>query len=198
VERALRVGQRKPLRLLYPDQLAERRYRQRDDICIRQFRLRNFALPLVVTRNGPNEDVGIGCHLHRLPAQPRAATLLICAIEREGPLRLLKRSKTSEILPVGRAACIAMRPSGSLSTAIFSPGCTPICFSRSLRSVTCPLAVTVSVLMAWPRVAQASLLVLPPEHEVAVWGWAARGKSFRHCPCEPVNPLTTIRAYSGC
>jgi hypothetical protein len=44
----------------------------------------HFALALVVTRNGSNEDIGIGCDLHRLPAQPRAAALLICSIDKEG------------------------------------------------------------------------------------------------------------------
>jgi hypothetical protein len=38
-----------------------------------------------------------------------------------------------------------MRPEGSFSTSIFSPGRTPKCSSTSLRSVTCPFAVTVSV-----------------------------------------------------
>src|SRR5215467_16185607 len=136
----------------HPDQLAERRQRQRDDIRARQFRLSDFALPFVVARNGSNEDVGIGRHLHRLPVQPRTAISLISSIDKDGPFFLFKKLKTSEILPVGRTAFISIRPSESLSTVIFSPGCTPICFRRSLRSVTCPLAVTVSVLIAWSRV----------------------------------------------
>src|SRR5216683_1411916 len=94
----------------------------------------------------------IGRDLHRLPAQLRETIALISSIDKDGPFFLFKKPKTSEILPVGRMAFIAIRPSGSFSTVIFSPGRTPRCLRRSLRSVTCPLAVTVSVLMTLPHV----------------------------------------------
>src|SRR5207237_6459642 len=64
-----------------------------------------------------------------------------------GPPFLFRRPNTSEILPVGRAAFTSILPSGSLFTLIFSPGCTPRCSSTSLRKVTWPLAVMVSVVM---------------------------------------------------
>src|SRR5712675_3516154 len=100
---------------------------------------------LVIFGNGANQHVGIGRDLHRWPAQPRAAILLISSIERDGPPYLFRKPKASEILPVGRAAFTSIRPSGSLSTVIFSPGFTPRCFRRSVRNVTCPLTVMVSV-----------------------------------------------------
>ena len=51
-------------------------------------------------------------------------------------------------VPAGRAAFSATRPSGNKSTSIFSPGLMPRCCNRSFRKVTCPLAVTVNVVMA--------------------------------------------------
>jgi hypothetical protein len=84
--------------------------------------LSQFALSLVVARNGPNEDIGVGRNLHRLPAQPRLANSLISSIDKDGPFSRFKKSKTSEILPVGRDAFISIRLPGSLSTIIFSPG----------------------------------------------------------------------------
>src|SRR5450631_1305020 len=95
-----------------------------------------------------HQHVGVGGNLHRLPDHPRAMTSFMSAIERARPFRFAFREpKISDIFPVGRAALTSIRPSGSLSTLIFSPGCTPRWSSRSLRRVTCPLAVTVSVLM---------------------------------------------------
>ena len=84
-------------------------------------------------------------NLHRLPAQPRLAISLICSIDKGLRLLFLNMSNTSEILPVGRTGFISIRPSGSLSTTILSPGRTPRCFKSSLRKVIWPLAVTVSV-----------------------------------------------------
>src|ERR1700693_4221240 len=78
--------------------------------------------------------------------------LFIASIDNDGPFSRFRKLKTSEMLPFGRAALTIVRPSGSLSTVIFSPGRTPRCFRKSLRSVTCPLAVIVSVLMPWPHV----------------------------------------------
>src|SRR5215831_17863942 len=96
-----------------------------------------------------DQDIGIRNHFHRLPAQPRAMILFMSSIERTRPFRFaFSRPKTSDIFPAGLAAFTSTRPSGSLSTMIFSPGWTPRWSSRSLRSVTWPLAVTVSVVMA--------------------------------------------------
>src|SRR5829696_6568792 len=101
----------------------------------------------MVFGDGSNQHVGVGGDFHRLPAHPRAAISFISSIVSDGPPFLFRRPNTSEILPVGRAAFTSILPSGSLCTVIFSPGCTPRCSSTSLRSVTWPLAVTVSMLM---------------------------------------------------
>src|SRR5450432_3288357 len=102
---------------------------------------------LVIFGDGPDQYIGVSRDPHRLPAQPRAAILFISSIDKDGPSFLFRKPKASEIFPAGRAAFTSIRPSGSLSTVIFSPGWTPRCSRRSLRRVTCPLAVTVSVLI---------------------------------------------------
>src|SRR5215208_6877937 len=106
----------------HPNQLAERRYRQRNQVCVLQRCLGGSALLRVVPGNSANEHISIGRDFHRLPAQPRAAILFISSIDRDGPCFFFKKLKASEILPVGRTAFTSIRPSGSLSTAIFSPG----------------------------------------------------------------------------
>ena len=160
----------------HPDQLAECRYRQCHDIRFRQFRLRNSALPQIVPRHGSNEDVRIGGNLHRLPAQPRLAISLICSIDKGLRLLFLNMSNTSEILPVGRTGFISIRPSGSLSTTILSPGCTPRCFKSSLRKVIWPLAVTVSVFMRLD-VRQKRLTSKGVGHRTGRWNCARRAAS---------------------
>jgi hypothetical protein len=72
--------------------------------------LRSASSPVMAER-----ERGYRRDFHRLPAQPLAATSLISSTDEEGPSFLLNILKTSEILPV-RAAFIAIRPSGSLST----------------------------------------------------------------------------------
>src|SRR5204863_7487684 len=91
---------------------------------------------LVITRSCSQEHIGVCRDPHRRPAHPRAAILLISSIDKDGPSSLFRKSKASEILPVGRAALTSIRPSGSFSTLIFSPGPTPRCFRISLRNVT--------------------------------------------------------------
>jgi hypothetical protein len=65
----------------------------------------------------------------------------IVGIRNDGPFLPLNRSKTSGILPVGRAAFISIRPSGSLSTAIFSPVAHADAPGVPLRRVIWSLAV---------------------------------------------------------
>src|SRR5262249_48895174 len=135
----------------HPYEFAERRNRDRDEFGFLQRRLCNLALFCVVVGDGPDQDISVGSNLHRLPAQPRAAILFISSIDSdERPCRF-KMPKASAILPVGRAAVTSIRPFGSLFTVIFSPGCTPRCSSTSLRKVTWPLAVTVSVVISGLR-----------------------------------------------
>src|SRR5665213_2761458 len=59
---------------------------------------------------------------HRLPAQPRAAILLISSVERDEPSCFFRKLNTSEIWPAGRAALTSIRPSRSLLMTILSPG----------------------------------------------------------------------------
>src|SRR5258708_4283949 len=83
-----------------------------------------------------------------------------------------------------------MRPSASLSSSIFSPGCTPRCCSTSLRNVTCPRAVTVNVVMtnsspdslARDIVMQKSITSKRPEVGVSVWIAIALGDPPRPIP----------------
>src|SRR6185437_15233324 len=72
-------------------------------------------------------------------------------MDRDRPFRLaFRKPKASEIFLVDLNALTSIRPPGSLSTEIFSPGRTPRCSSTSLRKVTWPFRVTVSVLMVAP------------------------------------------------
>src|ERR1700741_497205 len=129
----------------HPSQLAECGDRHSHNLCPLQSRLSGFALSGVVARDSSDQDVGIRRDLHRFPAQLSAMILFISSIESEGPPFRFRKSKASEILPVGLAAFTSTRPSGSFSTETFSPGRTPKCSSRSLRKVTWPFAVTVRV-----------------------------------------------------
>ena len=67
------------------------------------------------------ESFCLDSNLHRLPAHPRLAIWLISSIDKGRRLRRLNTLNTSEIFPLGRAAFISIRPSGSISTATFSP-----------------------------------------------------------------------------
>src|SRR6185312_5953940 len=120
----------------HPHQFAQGWYRHRNKLGASQRSLRNVALLEVIARDGPNQNVGVGCYLHRLPAQPSAMISFISSIERDGPPSRFRKSNASDIFPVGSAAFTSIRPLGSFSTMTFSPGCTARCSSRSLRSVT--------------------------------------------------------------
>ena len=99
--------------------------------------------------HGPNQHIGVGGDLHRLPAQPRAMILFISSIERDCLfVPLSRRPKTSEILPVGRAAVTSIRAVGKLVHGDLLAGAAhPDAQAHPCASVTWPLAVTVSVLM---------------------------------------------------
>ena len=87
--------------------------------------------------SGPQQDVGVDGDFHFWPAQPAAAASWISS---SVAIFLVLPASTPikpSILPVGRAALKATRPSGNLSISIFSPGFMPRCCNTSLRKVTC-------------------------------------------------------------
>src|SRR5215472_2045561 len=112
----------------------------------RQARLRR-----VVLDDGAKKDIGVSNDLHS-PAPARVAaslmTSLICSTVSRRPFVLpFRQPAKARNEPVDRAAFNAARPPGSRSSSIFSPGWMPRCCSTSLRNVTCPRSVTVSVVM---------------------------------------------------
>lgn len=108
-----------------------------------QFRRAARLLAIVEDRN-PHEDVCIDRDSQSSAAQPLAMTLLISSIVRGLVPGRYRAPMKSSIEPVGFART-SMRPFGSMSTSTFWPGPTPRCRNTSLRRVTCPFAVTATV-----------------------------------------------------
>jgi len=86
------------------------------------------------------------------------------------------------------AARNSARPAGKKSTTTFSPGSTPRCRSTSLRSVTCPFAVIVSVVPMGPRASiRREGKAMPPYIQVGV---------ARSSRCQ-LNPADLVSAITG-
>src|SRR5579872_431927 len=126
------------------DEFAQNRQRHDHLIGLLESHAGHLGFLRIVIDGGADQDVRIGDRFHRSLAQPSAASSAISSsVSGRAPGRS-RQPKKSSMVPEGFAARISARPSGSSSTATFSPGLTPICSSNSLRRVTCPLAVTVS------------------------------------------------------
>lgn len=187
----------------HPAELAQRRQRDRE-----QFRLDHQSsgdrpLHRVVVGRGTDEDVGIDGDLHRRPAQASAIASFMSSIETGGwPFRLSDPQK-SAIVPATGSARIWIRPFGSFSISSFEPGWAPRCRSNSLRSVTWPFAVTVSVVISHLRIGPKvrynhltfklliAILLLVPSSLAA----QSRQDIARRAAIHPVATVADMRAW---
>src|SRR6516162_1956666 len=129
----------------HPGEFAQRRHRHCYDLRIAQHLRRPLCLFRVIQYRGAHENIRVDRDPQRRPAQPSAAISAISSIV-SGlvPGRYPQPMKLS-IDPPDLAARTSRRPFGSRSISTFWPGVTPRCLNTSLRSVTCPFAVTVRV-----------------------------------------------------
>ena len=86
-----------------PDEFAEGRRSQRNQICVAQFIARSATLLGIVIHDGANKYIGVGCDVQRSPAQLRAAISFMSSTDIFRPFFGFSSPKTSSIRPVGAA-----------------------------------------------------------------------------------------------
>src|SRR6266536_1499148 len=134
----------------YPNELAQRRDRNCDEICfLKSLRSEPRLMP-IVPQGIAQQEICIRRDLHRRPAHAFAVILLICSIVSLGVPFLAKDPLKAAIVPFFSAAPTSSRPSGSFSASIFCPGATFRCLSSSCFRVIWPFAVIVSVVINPP------------------------------------------------
>jgi hypothetical protein len=123
----------------------------RNNFCATKHFCRQSRLIRIVGNSGADKDIRVGGDPQRRPAHPCAAVSAISSIDRGLNPRPRRQPMNASIDAGDLAARNSARPAGKKSTTTFSPGLTPRCWSTSLRSVTCPFAVIVSVVTIGPH-----------------------------------------------